>query len=414
MKYIILIGDGMADNPVPMLDGRTPLEAAETPTLDALTARSRLGQVRTVPIGQPPGSDTAILSICGYDPRLYYTGRAPLEAAGAGIKLVAGDVAYRCNMVTLTGDGLPFEEKTVVSHNGGSIDGETAQLLMGDLMAEPEFAAVMAQNGIRVEVSPSFRHIAVQSGSSSEGLVTMPPHDHLGEVIGPLLPTGGASAGLIAFMRLANAFLEKHPANHARGQAGKLPANGLWFWAEGTVAALPSFDELFGKTGFVVSAVPLVWGIGALAGLDKIIVPDATGELDTDYEGKADAAARGLAEGKDFVLLHIEAPDECTHMGDLPGKIEAIERLDARTLRPLLDALDTMADDYRLLILSDHKTLTSTKGHDGDPVPFLLYDSRKAINGPARYTEANAANGVHVEEGAQLISILFEQMEKSI
>jgi len=409
MKYIILIGDGMADNPVPILNGRTPLEAAETPAMDALSARSTLGWVRTVPIGVPPGSDTAILSICGYDPCRYYTGRAPLEAAGAGVHLVSGDVAYRCNMVSLEGDGLPFEEKRIVSHNGGSIDGETAQTLMHDLMAVPAFADIMKKTGIRVEVSPSFRHIAVQSGANTEGLVAMPPHDHLGETVGALLPQGGPSAGLIEFMRHAHAFLVNHPANLQRIQNGKLPANGLWFWAEGTVAALPTHAELFGKTGFVVSAVPLVWGIGTLAGLDKIIVPGATGELDTDYEGKAEAVLRGLCSGYDFALMHIEAPDECTHMGDLPGKLDAIQRLDQRALRPLLAGLDEAGEDYRLVILSDHKTLTETRGHDGDPVPFLLYDSRNEQNGPARYTEKNAAAGPMLDDGTSLISILFEQ-----
>ena len=408
MKYIILIGDGMADNPVPELGGRTPLEAAETAALDSLSMRSIVGQVRTVPVGTAPGSDTAILSICGYDPRRYYTGRAPLEAAGAGVRLVAGDAAYRCNMVSLEGEGL-FENKTIVSHNGGSIDGETALVLMRDMMGTPDFAELLARNGMRIEVSPSFRHIAVQNGVQFGGLSTMPPHDHLGEVVGSLLPKGGPAEGLVDIMRQANCFLSEHPLNCERVVKGKLPANGLWFWAEGTVAALPSFSELFGKTGFVVSAVPLVWGIGALAGLDKIVVPGATGELDTDYEGKTEAVLKGLCDGYDFALMHIEAPDECTHMGDLSGKLEAIKRLDKRALAPLVQGLDKQGEDYRLLILSDHKTLTETRGHDGDPVPFLLYDSRKKLAGPARYTERNAVNGPMMEEGTGLIPMLFEQ-----
>ena len=407
MKYIILIGDGMADNPVPELGGLTPLEAAKTPTMDELAARSVVGQVRTVPIVSVPGSDTAILSICGYDPRSYYTGRAPLEAAGAGVSLVAGDVAYRCNMVSLEGENV-YENKIIVSHNGGSIDGETAKILMRDLLAEPAFAEVMERAKMRIEVSPSFRHIAVQSGAEVSGLATIPPHDHLGEETGALMPKGGPSKELTELMRLSHEFLKGHPENEQRIAKGKLPANGLWFWAEGTVAALPSFAELFGKTGFVVSAVPLVWGIGALAGLDKTIVPGANGELDTNYEGKAKAVISGLKSGYDFALMHIEAPDECTHMGDLSGKIEAIQRLDERALRPLLQGLDKLGDDYRLVILSDHKTLTSTRGHDGDPVPFLLYDSREDVSGPARYIEKNAT-AVALEEGTELISVLFEK-----
>ena len=409
MKYIIVIGDGMADNPVPILNGCTPLEAAQTPVFDELAPRSTIGLGRTVPTEVPPGSDTAILSICGYDPRRYYTGRAPLEAAGAGVRLVSGDVAYRCNMVSLDGTDVPFEETVISSHNGGSIDGETAQALMRDLLAQPGFAQAMQKAKMRIEVSPSFRHIAVQSGTSIDGLRTIPPHDHLGEVIGPLLPQGGPSAGLVDLMRQAHLFLKEHPANLSRIKQGKPPANGLWFWAEGTVAALPPFKGLFGKTGFVVSAVPLVWGIGALAGLDKILVDGATGELDTNYEGKAEAVLEGLRGAYDFALLHIEAPDECTHMGDLSGKLEAIKRLNTRALRPLLQGMDAWGEDYRLLIVSDHKTLTDTRGHDGDPIPFLLYDSRQAVSGPTRYTEPNAANGVLVEDGVRLISMLFEQ-----
>lgn len=409
MKYCIVIGDGMADHPVPELGNRTPLEAAKIPVMDSLAAKGEAGCVRTVPEGVPAGSDTAILSICGYDPRTCYTGRAPLEAAGAGVTLQDGDTAYRCNMIALEDGAIAYERKKILSHSGGSVDGETARRLVEDLLMEPAFSQCAEENGLTLHASPSFRHIAVQKGAKADGLVTTPPHDHLGEPCGPLLPQGGTAEALRKLMRLAHMFLDIHPLNEHRRKEGKLPANGLWFWAQGTVTALPSLREAYGKTGFVVSAVPLVRGIGALAGLDSIDVPGATGELDTNYEGKVAAVLRGLADGWDFALLHVEAPDECTHMGDLKGKLEAIRRLDTRVLAPLKAGLDQSGEDYRLLVLSDHKTLTSTRGHNGEPVPFLLYDSRRDTRSGAAYNEASCqSTGLCIEQGHTLIARLFE------
>ena len=418
MKYCIVIGDGMADHPQPELGNKTPLQTAGTPMMDALAARGAVGTVRTVPEGIPAGSDTAILSICGCDPRVYYTGRAPLEAAGAGVSLRPGDTAYRCNMVTLGDPGGTFPEpdymqKRVLSHSGGAVEGDAALHLMADLLADPEFSACCARHGMKITPSPSFRHIAVQHNADIRYLVTMPPHDHLGEALGPLLPGPDGmepASGLRELMRLAHVFLDKHPLNAARRAEGHLPANGLWFWAQGTAASLPSLKETRGKSGFVVSAVPLVWGIGALTGMDRIGVPGATAELDTDYEGKAAAVIQGLSDGYDLALLHVEAPDECTHMGDLPGKLEAIRRLDARCLTPLKAGLDKLGEDYRLLILSDHKTLTETRGHNGEPVPFLLYDSREL--GPhsgAAYDEDACEAGPTIEEGHTLLGLLLEE-----
>ena len=406
MKYCVVIGDGMADHPQPELGGQTPLQTVRAPVMDALAAMGVTGTVRTVPEGLPAGSDTAILSICGYDPRRYYTGRAPLEAAGAGVFPREGDAVYRCNMVALE-NGPDYAQKRILSHSGGAVDGQTSVRLMTALLADPEFAARAAQYHIEIKPQPSFRHIAIQRGADLRGLVTTPPHDHLGETLGPLLPVGSETAEALGdLMRLAHAFLDAHPLNAARRAEDKLPANGLWFWAQGTAASLPTLKERYGKSGFVVSAVPLIWGIGALAGMDRIDVPGATGELDTNYEGKADAVLRGLSDGYDFALLHVEAPDECTHMGDLPGKLEAIGRLDTRTLARLKAGLD--AWDYRLLILSDHKTLTETRGHNGEPVPFLLYDSRTDTRGGAGYDELSCGNGVHIEQGHTLLELLFQ------
>ena len=371
MKYALVIGDGMADNPVPMLGGKTPLEQASIPVMDELAAKGEACSALTVPQGTAPGSDTAILNIFGYDPRRYYSGRSPLEAAGSGVTLRAGDVSYRCNMIALEDGEIPYLEKKILSHSGGSVEGEDAEALMTDLLANPRFAACAEENGMNIHISPSFRHIAVQQGVDIAGLLAAPPHDHLGEPQGAYLPAGcPAAAGLAEMMRIAHEVLDPHPVNQKRREEGKLPANGIWFWAEGTAIELPNFYEKYGKKGAVISAVPLVKGIGALAGMDYLPVDGATGELDTNYEGKASAAAAGLAQGYDFVAVHVEAPDECTHNGDTKGKLQAIEWLDSRCIRRLKTALDAAGEPDRLLVISDHKTLTATRGNDGDPVPY--------------------------------------------
>ncbi len=410
MKTIIVIGDGMADNPVPALQGKTPLEAADIPHMDALARAGRCGSVKTVPDGVTPGSDTAILSIFGYDPRVSYSGRSPLEAAGAGVQLAAGDVSYRCNMVALEDTPLPYEQKKILSHSGGSVDGESALALMEALLADPAFAACAKKHGMRFYPSPSFRHIAVQTGVDINGLIAAPPHDHLGESVGANLPlpqNSPTAQGLREMMAIAHRVLDVHPLNQKRRSEGQLPANGIWFWAEGTAIELPQLTDKYGIKGIVVSAVPLVRGIGKLAGLDYALVDGATGELDTNYEGKAAAVLDGLQNGYDFAVLHIEAPDECTHNGDTPGKLQAIEWVDSRAVAPLLEGLRAMGEPFRLLLLSDHKTLTSNRGHDADPVPFVLYDSQQRQPGAAAYTEAECGKGEYVSEGHTLIGQLF-------
>ncbi|MGI5970452.1 MAG: 2,3-bisphosphoglycerate-independent phosphoglycerate mutase [Oscillospiraceae bacterium] len=409
-KYILVIGDGMADNPVPELGGRTPLEAAYKPNIDELSKTGELGHVLTVPRGLPPGSDTAILSIFGCDPRVYYTGRSPLEAAGSGVNLSPGDVSYRCNMVSLEDNDLPFEEKKILSHSAGSIDGDESIELIEYLFSHPRFKPMAEKAKLSIYPNPSFRHIAVQAGADVSGLVAIPPHDHLGEVIGPLLPSGCPNAlVLLELMKLANEILPEHPINIRRRKAGKMPANGIWLWAEGTAVELPDFVKTYGKNGSVISAVPLAHGIAALTGLGMTSVEGATGELDTNYEGKVDAALDILRGGADFVAVHIEAPDECTHNGDLNGKIEAIERLDSRVVGPLRRELDSAGWDWRMLILSDHKTLTSTRGHDGDPVPYIIYDSRVKTGSGLPYTESNGEKGQFIEDGTQLMNMLFSK-----
>lgn len=408
-KYIILIGDGMADNPVDSLGGKTPLEAANKPTIDALCKKALLGSVCNVPALLPPGSDTAILSIFGCDPNRYFTGRSPLEAAGCGISVLPGDISYRCNMVAFSdGDGA-LEQKKILSHNAGNIDAETSIRLIRDLCSDPEFREGMEKIGLRIEPTPSFRHIAIQHGGDTEGMLAAPPHDHLGETVGNLIMHGSENAmALRRLMILANQKLEHHPLNEERRRAGKLPANGIWFWAEGTAVQLPNFESTYHHFGSVISAVPLVHGIAALCGLKPVSVEGATGEIDTNYAGKIDAAKECLKSDDDFLCLHIEAPDEATHNGRLDHKLLAISQLDELVAKPLTEFLAQEKIDYRLLVLSDHKTLMATRGHDGDPVPFFLYDSAKQEGSGLSYTEKNGLMGPFVEAGTMLLDLLFK------
>lgn len=410
MKYLLIIGDGMADDPVDTLGGLTPLQKADIPTIDRMAAAGTVGHVCNCPKPLPAGSETAILSIFGCDPLCYFTGRSPMEAAASGIQLRQGDVAYRCNIVTLDEGGDLYEEKKILSHSAGSIDGESAMEVVEILERDPVFRKEEEEAGIVIHRFPAFRQIAVQSGGDVQGIRLIPPHDHLGEVIGAYLPSGNANAEtLLRLQRLAYKILNEHPFNQARRAAGKPPANGIWFWAEGTAVELPSFAGQYGHTGGVISAVPLCHGIGILRGLDMIEVEGATGEIDTNFEGKLQAALDLLHTDADFCCLHLEAPDECTHNGDLPGKIQSIEWLDSRILKPLLAQLDDEGTDYRILLLSDHKTLTATRGHDGTPVPFLLYDSRKNTGSGSAYDEPTGMAGAEIAAGCELLSYLFEQ-----
>ena len=409
MKYVLIIGDGMADNPVPALGDRTPLQVVKKEAIDALARKGLVGSVINCPEGLPPGSDTGILTIFGNDPWKCYTGRSPLEAAATGIQLRPGDVGYRCNMVTLEEGDMPFGERKILSHSGGSIEGEESIQLVEYLFAHPAFKKLAEEAGMIVYPAPSFRHIAVQSQADITGIALIPPHDHLGEVIGPILPSGCDNAAVLSkLMEVSFDVLKDHPINQARKAAGKLPANGVWFWAEGTGVALDSFVEKYGHSGSVISAVPLCQGIARLGGLKVTEVEGATGELDTNYQGKVDAALKDLAEGNDFTAIHLEAPDECTHNGDTEGKLQAIEWLSSRIVAPLLEGMDRAGYDYRILIISDHKTLTSTRGHDGDPVPYLIYDSRKDSGGGLNYTEEDGEKGPFMENGLGLMPALFE------
>ncbi|MCQ2405714.1 MAG: 2,3-bisphosphoglycerate-independent phosphoglycerate mutase, partial [Oscillospiraceae bacterium] len=357
------------------------------------------------------GSDTAITSIFGCDPCKYYTGRAPLEAAASGISLNPGDIAYRCNMVSYELGDMPFDERKILSHSAGSIEGDVSDRIISALFADEEFAAEAKKAGMVVHPGSSFRHMAVQSGASTEGIKLIPPHDHLGEKIGPLMPSGNDNAKVLeGLMRLAFEKLSALPENEKRIAEGKLPANGIWFWAEGTAVKLPSFKEQFGFDGAVISAVPLCHGIARLTGLEAVTVEGATGEIDTNLENKV-AALLDVLKKYDFAAIHVEAPDECTHNGDLEGKLQSIEWLDSRVMKPLKEALDASGEDYRIIFLSDHKTLTSTRGHDGTPVPFMIYDSTVDTKLGLSYCEEDAEQGEYYPEGAKsVMKLLFKQI----
>jgi len=408
MKYILVIGDGMADDPVDELDGKTPLEVADKPYIDELAKHGILGAAKNCPEGFPVGSETAIMSLFGCSPKLYYTGRAPIEAAAQGIEMAPGDVAYRCNMVTFEDGELPMMEKRILSHSAGSIEAEDSNALVTDLFAHPDFAPLAQRAGMTVTPGSSFRHLAVQHGTEIKGLKLYPPHDHLKEAIGPLMPSGCENAAtLTELMVKAHEILDHHPINERRRAEGKLPANGIWFWAEGTAATLPNFPEHYGSHGGVVSAVPLCHGIAQLVGLQPVHVQGATGEWDTNYENKV-AAGLKVLEREDFLAMHLEGPDEATHNHDLPHKLDCIRDLSARVVQPICQALTEKGEDFRMLIVSDHRTIMRTGAHGAAPVPFILYDSRVQEGSGRTYTEENGLKGPFVEDGVQLMSMLFD------
>lgn len=405
MKYLMVIGDGMADKPLAALNNKTPLGFLHLPAMDIL-AGSEIGTALTVPHGVTPGSDTAILNIFGYDPRKCYTGRSVLEAAGVGVLLNEGEVSLRVNLCAIENAGDGF---VIRSHNGGSVEGDEAETLMHDLMADKRYAAIANEIGLSITVSRSFRHIGVLRGpvSSDASFDLSEPHNILDQPIEPYWPKGYLADQIESLMRVSYDILDCHPINASRRQRGLLPANMIWPWGPGRAIRLNSFQEKYGHYGSVISAVPLVWGIAALAGLKTPKVQGASGDLDTNYEGKVEAALSALKSGDDFAVIHVEAPDEMSHAGDTEKKLEAIRRLDQRVIAPLLSQLPALGD-FRLLILSDHLTLLSTRGHDGSPVPFALYDSRRPGKA-AKLDEENAAKGIALSDGTQLMPRLFEQ-----
>lgn len=398
MKYIVVLGDGMADEPISSLGDRTPLETAVTPVMDELAERSEIGLVHTIPDGMKPGSDTANLSVMGYDPEKYYTGRSPLEALSIGVPMKDTDVALRCNVVTLSEDE-PYEEKTILDHSADEISTEEAAVLLDAVKKELE-------NDIyRFYAGTSYRHCLIWDHGYVAALT--PPHDVLGQVIGQYLPEDEA---LRMMQKKSYEILADHPVNQQRKAKGLKPANSIWFWGAGTKPILTSFEEKTHKRGVMISAVDLLKGIAVGAGMDNIIVPGANGGLETNYEGKAQAAVDALTrQGYDFAYIHVEAPDEMGHQGSIEKKIRAIENLDERVIRLVKEGMDASGEEYRLLVLPDHPTPIRVRTHTADPVPYLLYDSRKAQKNTWKYCERDAKeSGNYIAEGHKTMDYLFE------
>lgn len=398
LKYLVVLADGMADYPVPELNGRTPLQVSKKPNMDFLAQHGKVGLVRTVPPGMPPGSDVANLAVMGYNPRQYYTGRSPLEAISIGVDLALTDVAFRCNLVTLS-DAPTIAEKVMIDYSAGEIPTEESKIIINDLAKEFNSDEINFYPGV------SYRHLMVWRNGPS-GCRLTPPHDISDRQIGTFLPQGECSAKLLNLMEKSWPILSNHPVNLKRKEKGQRPANSIWFWGEGTKPNITGFTEKYGLKGSVVSAVDLTKGLGISAGLKVINVPGATGNIHTNFHGKAQAVLDAFAEGDDFVYLHIEAPDEAGHQGDLKTKIQAIERIDAEVLGLILNELPKISKDYRILLLPDHPTPITLKTHVADPVPFVIYQStdNNPRQTPAIFDEeAATTTGIFLEEGHRLM-----------
>ncbi|MBI5599547.1 MAG: cofactor-independent phosphoglycerate mutase [Deltaproteobacteria bacterium] len=380
MKYAILIGDGMSDNPIGELGGKTPLQYAKTLNMDFIASNGVMGLFKSVPEGMPPGSDVANLTILGYDPKKYYTGRAPLEAASIGVKLAPGDIAFRCNLVTLRPDGKDF---IMEDYSSGHITTEEASEIIKTL--DKEFKS---QEGFRFYPGKSYRHLMVWEGGS-EKLKTTPPHDISDRVTGPYLPSGNGAEKLVRIMERSRDILKRHPVNKRREADGKRRADSIWLWGQGSAPTMPDFKDRFNLKGAIISAVDLMNGIGVYAGLDVIKVPGATGYIDTNYAGKADYALRAL-ETRDLVCVHVEAPDEAGHQGLLKDKLRAIEDFDSIVVGKVLEGIKRYGE-FRVMVLTDHPTPVELKTHTSDPVPFAVYGGeRRAESKKLSFSEAGA------------------------
>lgn len=402
MKYLILVPDGAGDDPIEMLGGKTPLEVASLPVMNRLASMGEVGTVATIPEGVPPGSDAANLSVMGYDPSIYLTGRSPLEAVSIGIDMSETDVAFRTNLVTLDGEGV-YDDLIIKDHASGDITTEEADQLIQAVNQ------AFADHAIQFYTGTSFRHcMIVHDGEIGQELT--PPHDVLGRRAGDYLPKGPGSEMIDDMMRKSYDILNHHPVNEARRAKGLNPANSLWIWGQGKKPALSSFQEKYGIAGSAISAVDLIKGIALCAGLHAIDVEGATGTLHTNYEGKAKAAIERFRAGDDFIYLHVEGPDECSHQGNLEEKIQCLEEIDQRVLKPIWEYLESQEEPYRILVLPDHKTPIRIRTHSSEPVPFVLFDSTK-IKEPQPengFNEVSGAKGMVFDSGHQLADYFFQ------
>lgn len=392
MKYVVILCDGMADYAVPELGNLTPMQKAYKPNMDMLAKKAEVGLVKSVADGLKPGSDVANLSVLGYDPMVYYSGRSPLEAGSIGIDMKETDVSFRCNLVTLS-DEENYDDKTIIDYCAGDISTEEAAVLIKYL------AENFDNDEFRLYAGVSYRHCLIwNNGTLDVGTLT-PPHDITGKPIKEYLPSHPNTKKLYEMMKKSYDLLKDHPLNKERVARGERPANSMWFWGEGVRKPLASFEEKYGVKGSMISAVDLLKGIGKFSGMKVVNVPGATGYLDTNFDGKAKACVDELASGQDFVYIHIEAPDECGHRYEIENKVKAIEIIDEKILGPVLSALEEY-DDYKILIMPDHATPLALKTHTNDPIPYLIYHKKGEVEGPESFSEETAKQGgIYVEVG---------------
>lgn len=402
MKYVVVLCDGMADYPVPALGGKTPMMCADKPHIDALAKKAEVGLVRTVAPGMKPGSDVANMSVLGFDPTKYYTGRSPLEAASIGVDLKDTDVTLRTNLVTLS-DEENYEDKTMVDYCAGDISTEEAAEIMRDVQAHFGNSEFSFYPGV------SYRHCLVWANGTTDLGDMTPPHDISGRVIGEYLSKSENAKKLVQMMKDSYAVLKDHPVNKKRVSEGKRPANSIWLWGEGKKPMLPSFYDTFGLKGAIVSAVDLLKGIGKCAKMETPQVEGATGYIDTNFEGKAEAAVQALKNGCDFAYIHLEAPDECGHRNEPENKVKAIEMIDSRVLPIVLQGLEEIGEDYKVMILPDHPTPIVTQTHASDPVPYLIYHKNAEQQGVDTINEETAkATGVFIDHGPDIMKHFLE------
>ncbi|MDD6920197.1 MAG: cofactor-independent phosphoglycerate mutase [Eubacteriales bacterium] len=396
MKYFVLLTDGAGDNPIEKLHFRTPLEVASKPTMDFLAAGGEVGNVCTIPDGMSAGSEVANLSVMGYAPEKYLTGRSPLEAASIGVHMKDTDVSFRVNFVTLEGDGI-YENLIITDHSSGDITTEESDILLRDI------AKVFENENLKFYTGVSYRHCMVIGNGSLEGKF-VPPHDILEKRIGDYLPKGDNIGYFVDMMKKSHEILKNHPINRDRISRGLNPANSLWLWGQGTKPNLPIFEKKNGLKAAVISAVDLIKGIAICADMESIDVEGATGTLHTNYEGKAQAAIEAFERGVDYVYLHVEATDECGHQGDIDGKIKAIEYTDRKILKPVFEYLKQCGEDFSILLLPDHKTPIAIRTHSADSVPFVIYRSnqRRQFDEDRKYTELCGSKGVSFSDGPKL------------
>ncbi len=396
-KYIVILIDGAADYVLDELGGKTPLQVAKKPVIDDLARNGIVGMVKTIPEGIPPGSDTANLSILGYDPLIYSTGRSSLEAVSIGVKLRDDEVTFRCNLVTLSG-GDKYEDMVMADYSAGEISTEESEHLISALAKEFETPEIKFYAGV------SYRHVIVWK-NGPEDLALAPPHDIPGKTIKEYLPAGERGEIVLDMMKKSYILLKEHPVNKKRQAEGKNPANSIWLWGKGKKPKLDSFYDKYGLKGSVISAVDLVKGIGICAGLKAVEVEGATGNIHTNFEGKADAAVNEVRDGQDFVYVHIEAPDECGHQGNVSDKIRSIEIIDEKVIKKIKQSLDSMGVEYRLMILPDHPTPIVKRTHTPDPVPFLIFDSKDIEKKEYQVFDEfyPASSGILIDKGYKLM-----------